>query len=231
MLDEAGFRGSYDFLYLPMKFISKLPFGHLDRIFKITWKKGAGQGSSSKLGWNNPPISRMIWPQFLINQAISRGCNPFYSWIRWAHFVVNPRGLRGQICGLDGPNGGKMQHDSPYEDSGTDSQFDLCRFSKIHRNLTPECTSASDDSSKTSQWWTGFAWFLCLFGGVPMIGCFLFWCEQVRHEHIAIILVTKGIFYPGKIFTYNNPIITTKEWNPQSATYNPTKGIKPPFPS
>ena len=54
MLDEAGFRGSYDFLYLPMKFISKLPFGHSDReVLKITGKKSMqdGQGgSSSKLG-------------------------------------------------------------------------------------------------------------------------------------------------------------------------------------
>ena len=53
MLDEAGFRGSYDFLYLPMKFISKLPFGHLGEILKITGKKSMqdGQGrSSSKLG-------------------------------------------------------------------------------------------------------------------------------------------------------------------------------------
>eukprot|EP00438_Fugacium_kawagutii_P000322 Skav210723 [mRNA] locus=scaffold849:175575:181849:+ [translate_table: standard] len=28
LLDDAGFSGSYDFLYLPMKFISKTPFGY-----------------------------------------------------------------------------------------------------------------------------------------------------------------------------------------------------------
>jgi len=53
MLDEAGFRGSYDFLYLPMKFISKLPFGHLGEFSKSLGKKSMqdGQGgSSSQLG-------------------------------------------------------------------------------------------------------------------------------------------------------------------------------------
>jgi len=46
MLDEAGFRGSYDFLYLPMKFISKLPFGY------------------AFVNLVNPDVTREFWVHF-----------------------------------------------------------------------------------------------------------------------------------------------------------------------
>ena len=52
MLDEAGFRGSYDFLYLPMKFISKLPFDPLGEVLKITGKESGKMGRADPvLNW------------------------------------------------------------------------------------------------------------------------------------------------------------------------------------
>eukprot|EP00435_Cladocopium_sp_Y103_P033639 s1701_g8.t1 len=46
LLDDAGFSGSYDFLYLPMKFISKLPFGY------------------AFVNLVNPDVTREFWVHF-----------------------------------------------------------------------------------------------------------------------------------------------------------------------
>lgn len=46
LLDDAGFSGSYDFLYLPMKFISKLPFGY------------------AFVNLVNPEVTREFWVHF-----------------------------------------------------------------------------------------------------------------------------------------------------------------------
>jgi len=56
LLDDAGFSGSYDFLYLPMKFISKLPFGHSKK-FPQHWHWSVAKNRST-----NQVSTRMSFP-------------------------------------------------------------------------------------------------------------------------------------------------------------------------
>ena len=62
LLDDAGFSGSYDFLYLPMKFISKLPFGHSKKTTAQTgpWQKN-DQQIRYQQGYHSPVCRLTFW--------------------------------------------------------------------------------------------------------------------------------------------------------------------------